>query len=599
MTIQNPDQSGTFDTSLASSATEQLDKNTPFASSTIMMVDDEPTTIDVLEMFLRGEGYENFVTTTDSPNAVALARRERPDVLLLDLMMPEVGGLEILREIRNDEELKHLPIIILTSSTEPELKLEALELGATDLLAKPVDPSELALRLKNTLTAKRYQDQLTYYDALTGLPNRRLFAEQLERTLQRASRTSADCALLHINLDRFKQINDVLGHKRGDILLQEVAKRLGRSIRVTDSLGSSGVPEATNPLSRVGADEFSVLLPGMGKVDLASRVARRILKDLSTPFDLDGNATFVTASIGISFYPNDGDNAETLLGSAVSATSHAKKRGCSNFEFYDPSLNLEAAERLKLENQLRQAVENKEIRVYYQPKVEISSRKIIGAEALMRWEHPELGFVGPEQFIPIAEEAGLIGALGEWILRTSCMQNQAWQSAGLPPISIAVNVSAMQFQGEGFVEVVANSLRASQMDPKYLVLELTESVIMENPDETVTMLNAIKEMGVRISVDDFGTGYSSFSSLKRFPIDELKIDRSFVQNIPDDKDDAAIANAIVLIAHTLGLTVVAEGVETEAQLEFLGGCGCDTYQGYLCSRPLPPEQFQRLLSGAI
>ena len=599
MTIQNPDHSGTFDTSIASSATEQPDQNTPFASSTIMMVDDEPTTIDVLEMFLRGEGYENFVTTTDSPNAVALARRERPDVLLLDLMMPEVGGLEILREIRNDKELKHLPIIILTSSTEPELKLEALELGATDLLAKPVDPSELALRLKNTLTAKRYQDQLTYYDALTGLPNRRLFAEQLERTLQRASRTSADCALLHINLDRFKQINDVLGHKRGDILLQEVAKRLGRSIRVTDSLGSSGVPEATNPLSRVGADEFSVLLPGMGKVDLASRVARRILKDLSTPFDLDGNATFVTASIGISFYPNDGDNAETLLGSAVSATSHAKKRGCSNFEFYDPSLNLEAAERLKLENQLRQAVENKEIRVYYQPKVEISSRKIIGAEALMRWEHPELGFVGPEQFIPIAEEAGLIGALGEWILRTSCMQNQAWQSAGLPPISIAVNVSAMQFQGEGFVEVVANSLRASQMDPKYLVLELTESVIMENPDETVTMLNAIKEMGVRISVDDFGTGYSSFSSLKRFPIDELKIDRSFVQNIPDDKDDAAIANAIVLIAHTLGLTVVAEGVETEAQLEFLGGCGCDTYQGYLCSRPLPPEQFQRLLSGAI
>ena len=599
MTIQNPDHSGTFDTSIASSATEQPDQNTPFASSTIMMVDDEPTTIDVLEMFLRGEGYENFVTTTDSPNAVALARRERPDILLLDLMMPEVGGLEILREIRNDKELKHLPIIILTSSTEPELKLEALELGATDLLAKPVDPSELALRLKNTLTAKRYQDQLTYYDALTGLPNRRLFAEQLERTLQRASRTSADCALLHINLDRFKQINDVLGHKRGDILLQEVAKRLGRSIRVTDSLGSSGVSEANNPLSRVGGDEFSVLLPGMGKVDLASRVARRILKDLSTPFDLDGNATFVTASIGISFYPNDGDNAETLLGSAVSATSHAKKRGCSNFEFYDPSLNLEAAERLKLENQLRQAVENKEIRVYYQPKVEINSRKIIGAEALMRWEHPELGFVGPDQFIPIAEEAGLIGALGEWILRTSCMQNQAWQSAGLPPISIAVNVSAMQFQGEGFVEVVANSLRASQMDPKYLVLELTESVIMENPDETVTMLNAIKEMGVRISVDDFGTGYSSFSSLKRFPIDELKIDRSFVQNIPDDKDDAAIANAIVLIAHTLGLTVVAEGVETEAQLEFLGGCGCDTYQGYLCSRPLPPEQFQRLLSGAI
>ncbi len=584
-----------LDTPIMLASSGSSSARTPFASSTIMIVDDEPTTIEILEMFLQGEGYDHFVTTTESPKAVALARQKRPDVLLLDLMMPEVGGLDVLRAIRNDEELRHLPVIILTSSTEPETKLQALELGATDLLAKPVDPSELALRLKNTLTAKFYQDRLAYYDRLTGLPNRRFFMEHLERTLRRAAGGATECAVLYINLDRFKQINDALGYKVGDALLCAAAERLARSIRPTDFIAAPGIPGIDDPLSRVGGDEFSVLIPSPSAVEGSERVARRIVAGLAESFHVDGHELFLTASIGIALFPADGDDIETLLANANIAMSHAKKRGRNDLQFYDRSLNSASIQRLSLENQLRRAIDHKELRLYYQPKVDIETDRIIGAEALMRWEHPELGLVGPDQFIPLAEETGLITSLGEWALRTACQQNRAWQTAGLPPISIAVNVSAKQFENERFVETIRGALEESQMDPTHLVLELTESVIMENPTKTAKMLYAIKEMGARVSVDDFGTGYSSLSSLKRFPIDELKIDRSFVQNIPQDEDDAAIVNAIVLIGHTLGLTVVAEGVETLDQLAFLSRRGCDTFQGFLRSRPVPAEDFQRLL----
>lgn len=570
---------------------------TPFPSSKIMIVDDEPTTIEILEMFLQGEGYQRFVKTTDSRNAVALARTENPDVLLLDVMMSEVGGLDVLRAIRRDEGLQHLPVIILTSSTEPATKLQALELGATDLLAKPVDPSELALRLKNTLTAKVYQDRLAYYDRLTGLPNRRLFMDRLARTLRRAKSRSIDCALLHLDLDRFKQINDALGHSVGDALLQAVAARLEQSIRPTDFLGVPGIPDIDRPFSRVGGDEFSVLLPGVGAFERAARVARRILAMLSEPFHVDGQDLFVTSSIGVALFPADGEDIETLLANANIAMSHAKKQGRNGFQFYDRSLNSESAERLGLENQLRRAIDRKEIMLHYQPKVDVKSGRIIGAEALMRWEHPELGRVEPDRFIPIAEEAGLITSLGEWALRTACQQNRAWQDAGLPPISIAVNVSAKQFQNVGFVDTIRRALEESRMDPKFLVLELTESMIMDDPAQTARMLEAIKAMGARTSIDDFGTGYSSLSTLKRFPIDELKIDRSFVKNIPQDADDVAIVNAVILMGHTLGLTVVAEGVETAEQLAFLEGHRCDTYQGYLRSRPFPAEDFEMLLTG--
>ncbi len=571
------------------------DSQTPFSTATIMMVDDEPTTIEILEMFLRSEGYERFVHTSDPTEAIGLARNARPDVLLLDVMMPEVSGLELLQTIRNDEDLQYLPVIILTSATEPETKLQALELGATDLLAKPVDPSELSLRLRNTLAAKTYQDRLAYYDRLTGLPNRRLFTDRLERTLQRARSREIDCALLHLNLDRFKKVNDALGHHVGDALLQAVAARIEQSIRPGDFVGVPELPEIHDPLSRVGGDEFSVLLPGAGSVEGASRAAARLLESLADPFQVEEHELFVNASVGIALFPTDGEDITTLMANADTAMSHAKKRGRNCFQFYEASQNSESAKRLNLESQLHRAIDRKELVLHYQPKADVATDRITGVEALMRWDHPELGLVGPDQFIPIAEETGLITALGEWALRTACEQNRAWQEAGLEPISIAVNVSAKQFENEAFVDVIQRALQQSGMDPRHLILELTESVIMANPTQTATMLDAIKAMGARTSVDDFGTGYSSLSSLSRFPIDELKIDQSFVSNLPGDENDAAIANAIVLMGHSLGLTVVAEGVETVEQLAFLAGRACDTYQGYLRCKPIPPEALEKLL----
>ena len=571
--------------------------DTPFASSTIMIVDDEPTTIEMLEMFLQGEGYEHFVTTTEPREALAIARSEAPDVLLLDLMMPQVGGLEVLGTIRRDRELRHLPVVILTSSTESETKLKALEFGATDFLSKPVDPSELALRLKNTLAAKLYQDRLAYYDRLTGLPNRRLFMDRLKRSLERATQRSMDCALLHVDLDNFKQLNDTLGHSVGDELLQAVAQRLEGSTRPSDFLGVPGMPGVDSPLSRVDGDEFALLLPGAGAFERAARVARRILANLSKPFSVEGRDLFITASIGISLFPNDGETIESLLANANMATSHAKRLGRNAFQFYDASLSAESERRLELENALRRALERKELELHYQPKVNVKNGRITGAEALMRWEHPELGRVGPDQFIPVAEETGLIVPMGEWALQTACEQNQAWQDRGLPPISIAVNVSAAQLRADGFVETVRKALKTSRMSPEYLVLELTESMILDDLERMAAKLEEIKAMGVRISVDDFGTGYSSLTVLTRLPIDELKVDRSFVKDIPNDASDMAVVSAIIPMAHALGLKVVAEGVETMDQLEFLKGRHCDTYQGYLRSRPFPAIDFVRLIEG--
>ena len=563
-------------------------------SSTIMMVDDEPTTLEVLETFLEGEGYENFISVTDSTQALRLLAEERPDVLLLDVVMPNVTGLEILSAMRDDEALQLIPVIILTSSTEAETKLKGLELGATDFLNKPVDPSELALRLRNTLAAKAYRDRLAYYDGLTGLPNRRLFVERLERTLKRVKTQSIECAVLHIEIDRLKQINDTLGRSVCDALLRAIVDRLEMSVRPSDFVVPPEALREVNALSRIGGGEFSVFLPGVGPIDRAPSVARRVLSNLIEPFQVEGHDLFVTANIGIAIYPNDGENIEDLLSNAHIAMAHAKRGGQNDFYFYSESLNAELQERVSMENQLRGALDRGELLLHYQPKVDLRTGRIIGAEALMRWQHPELGLVPPVKFIPIAEDVDLIESFGEWALITACRQVRAWQDAGLSPIRVSVNVSSKQFRRGNLPETVRNALRESGVEGKYLILELTESVIMDRPQETAEMLRAIKEMGVKISIDDFGTGYSSLSTLKRFPIDELKIDRSFVMGLPDAVDSAAIVTAIIGMAHTLALTVVAEGVEKKEQLEFLKERGCEEYQGYFWSKPVPATEWPAL-----
>jgi len=583
-----------------SSAVSDTDSRSgPLRSSTVMMVDDDPIMLEVVQTYLEEAGYTSFVTTSEPGQAMELFQQRRPDILLLDLMMPGVSGFDILAQIRAHEEFRYTPVIILTAESEPKAKLKALELGATDLLTKPVDPSELRLRLRNALAFKAYQDRLADFDALTGLPNRRKFHQAVDAALKGTQQSRA-CALLHVDLDRFKQINDTLGHRVGDKLLCAVAQLLDRTLCDAEATGWPGSrePEYKAALSRLGGNGFTALLPNLHnlkKVDTAGSVARRLMTAFAEPFHIEGHELFVTASIGIAVSPTDGQDAETLLNHAEMAMYQAKQRGRKTYEFFSGEMNAHALERLTLENQLRRAVERNEFVLYYQPKVSIDSGRIIGAEALVRWKHPELGIVSPAKFIPIAEETGLIVEIGQWVLRSACAQVQAWAKLGLPPLSVSVNVSGAQFKQRKVWHAVRGALAHSALPPEQLVLELTESVLMENATDSIEMLNELKEMGLKLAVDDFGTGYSSLTYLKRFPLDQLKVDRSFVSGLPEERDSLAIVGAIIALARELNLKVVAEGVETKEQLHFLRSRACDEYQGYLCSRPAPPEAFAILI----
>jgi diguanylate cyclase (GGDEF)-like protein len=579
-------------------AVEYDDHYQELRDATVMMIDDEPTTIDVLQAFLENEGYTRFVTTSESTRALDLIASENPDVVLLDLHMPEVSGFDILTLLRRDKRYRHTPVIVLTSAAESETKLKALQLGASDFLAKPVDPSELALRLRNTLAAKAYQDRLTYYDALTGLPNRRLFMERLIWSLRCAKRDGGSGAVLHIDLDYFQKINDTLGHEAGDSLLVEIAQRLREYVPAVDIASATAAAESQAILSRVGGDEFNVLLPEMARVENAVQMARRLLAAMKEPFQVDGHEVFISGSIGVAVFPNDGDAGDTLLKHAGVAMNQAKQRGRNTYEFYSADMNAKALSRLSLESQLRRALERNELLPVFQPKVNIMTGRVMGAEVLLRWYHPEYGSVSPVEFIPLAEENGLIVSFGEWVLHAACKQNKAWQEAGLPNIRVAVNVSARQFRDGRFIQTLSEALQVSGLKPQYLTLELTENTIMENGKENLNALHQIKDMGVKLSVDDFGTGYSSLSYLKQLPLDELKIDRSFISGIRSEADDAPIVTAIIAMAHSLGLTVVMEGIETRHQLVFSKDRGCDEYQGFLFSKPVPGREFEAMLGGA-
>lgn len=424
---------------------------------------------------------------------------------------------------------------------------------------------------------------LAHYDALTDLPNRTLFYDRLSQALIQAQRDNTLAAVMFIDLDRFKNINDTLGHSVGDLLLQGVAERLIQCMRQGDSV------------SRQGGDEFVVLLPAIGQAEDAAVVAQKILESIGKPFFLDEHELHVTCSIGISFYPNDGDNSETLMKNADTAMYRAKEAGRGNYQFYLADMNARSLERLAMETSMRFAIEREQFELYYQPQIDVAGGTMVGAEALIRWNHPTLGMVLPAHFIPLAEETGLIQPIGEWVLRTACRQAARWQSQGYASFLVSVNVSARQFRQAGFVDMVASALRDCGLPPECLELELTESVLMGQTDKNIAILRSLKQMGLTIAIDDFGTGYSSLNYLKRLPIDTLKVDRSFVGDLPRDKDDAAIVDAVVSMAHSLSLKVVAEGVETEDQVEFLRSRRCYLMQGFYFYEALPAAELTRLL----
>jgi len=434
----------------------------------------------------------------------------------------------------------------------------------------------IARDLRERKRAEATIRHMAFYDALTGLPNRVLFDEYLRNALALAKRHTRKLAVLFVDLDRFKLINDALGHHTGDLLLQAVPQRLLPCVREGDVV------------ARMGGDEFTILLPDIAHDDDAADVAQRLLASLAAPFAIGGNELFVSASIGVSVYPADGDDAETLLKHADTAMYRAKDSGRNGHQFYMPAMNLVTHKQHQLEQRLRRALERDEFRLVYQPRIELATGTLVGAEALLRWQHPELGLIGPADFIQVAEETGLIVPIGMWVLRAACLQAKAWHDRGTP-LQIAVNLSARQFQQADLVAQVAEVLGQTSLPHQALELEITESMAMHNAERTVVMLHALKDLGVHLSVDDFGTGYSSLSYLKQFSIDTLKIDRAFVRDLPHDP---ALVEAILALAHSLGMSVTAEGVETEDQLAFLRQHKCDEVQGFLISKPIPADGFE-------
>lgn len=476
---------------------------------------------------------------------------------------------------------------------EPQIFEHAVNDDGTHLETRVVARDRnTALAIVRDVTARKESEDriydLAYYDRLTSLPNRQLFQQTLDVVIADAEREEGQFAILFVDLDRFKRINDTLGHSMGDMLLRAVAERL------RDCTGADEA-DSNVEIARLGGDEFIVMLRGVGCADVASGTADTIVNALSKPFTCDGNRLVVTPSIGITLYPRDGRDSEALLMNADSAMYRAKSLGRNNHKFYSDTMRIRSINRLDIENELREAMAGEQFTLHYQPKVDLESWTIVGVEALIRWFHEERGWISPAEFIPVAEESGLIVALGDRVLEDACRQVRRWRGTPLEGIRVSVNISSEQIYTGDLVATVRNGIAKADIEPSSLELEITESLLMRDIQSTIITLNELKELGLSISIDDFGTGHSSLSYLKRFPIDTLKIDRSFVRDLHIDNDDAAICAAILAMARKLDLNVVAEGVELDEQLQFLRNHGCHQIQGYLYSRPLPAAELERLV----
>jgi len=457
--------------------------------------------------------------------------------------------------------------------------------------------NDLTLAIVREITDRKRAEErvhkLAYFDTLTGLPNRQLFQQQLAHAIERAQASNTKVAALYVDLDNFKRINDTLGHNFGDVVLKTIAERLDSCIRSDDCVIRPEADDTELRLARLGGDEFVAILQDLESTDDAVTVAERIRSELTKPVEHLGHEFVVTSSIGVSLYPDDGKDIDALLKNADVAMYQAKNGGRNSVRFYSGTMSLRSLERLELENGLRYALQRDELELHYQPQIDLATGNISGVEALLRWQHPERGNIPPGNFIPLAEECGLITPLGEWVLARACRQAMAWQAKYGSHPNIAVNLSSQQFFHSDVAEVVLKTVYDSGLEPTTLQLELTETILMHDVKETVQTLNRLKSAGVSLAMDDFGTGYSSLSYLKRLPLDILKIDRSFVSDLENNSDDAAICAAIIAMAHNLDLRVVAEGVETQAQLDYLRGQKCDEIQGFFISKPLPPDELAR------
>ena len=558
----------------------------------ILVVDDDPGSRLLMRVSLQKAGYR-VAEAGDGLEALEAFERLKPDALLLDVLMPRMDGYETCRAIRQTTLGQYRPILMVTGLDDVEAIHHAFDSGATDFITKPINWAVLGYRLKymlrasdafNDVVAKKKQIQeLAFFDHLTGLANRKLFKDTLDDALAQSARDGTQLAVLFMDLDRFKTVNDTLGHHIGDYLLKEVAERVSSCIRETDTFSRAIKKKAKRYISRMGGDEFTLMLPGLKDPEDAGRVAQRINEALAEPFILEGTEVFISTSIGISVYPHDGTNAEELMKHADLAMYAVKARGRNNFQFFRTDLDSKARERLEFENDLRKAVGSEEFVLYYQPQIDLANGQIIGAEALSRWHHPDRGDVPPQDFVPAIEELGLITPFTDWVFRRAGLDHCLWRNCGCPPLRIAVNISSKQFLHQKIADKIASIASTYSFSPEFLELELTESVLAERNTQVLDTLQRIKNMGLRLSVDDFGTGYSSLVYLKAFPLDRIKIDRFFIKDILTSPQDTAIVRAIIAMAHSMDMKVIAEGIETKEQFELLRELGCDYGQGFFFS----------------
>jgi len=547
----------------------------------ILIVDDDQSTRMTVASVLEREGYQ-VELGANGRDAVRLFEVLRPNVIIMDAMMPIKDGFEACREIKAMPGGADVSVLI-TTALESEKSVDlAYESGAADFVPKPINLSVLRQRVKRLLD-KQYADQhvhkLAYKDALTGLPNRTAFVEQFQQELEHAKRNNTRVAVFFIDLDRFKDINDSMGHEAGDILLKALSGRLMNCIRSGDML------------ARIGGDEFVVVLSDMADDATPDQVARSMLAALKEPFSLAGNEVFAGVSIGLAMYPDDGLSKEALLKNADTAMYRAKAAGRNTYRAYTQEMSEVLEQRMRVETELRKVLTDNELSLYFQPKQDTATGEVIGSEALVRWEHRLRGMVSPAEFIPVAEEMGLIKEIGLWVLDTACATAKKWQTEYDYYGTVAVNVSAVQMAEDNFVTLVGTCLDKYELDPKYIELEVTETMVLENIDAMLEKLNEINAMGVSISIDDFGTGYSSFSYIKQLPASTLKLDMEFIKDIPTNEADMAVVDGMIVLAHNLGMKVVAEGVETQEQYDFLAEHHCDLVQGYLINKPLSEDAF--------
>ncbi len=554
----------------------------------VILADDDPSIRLMVRHVLESEDFD-IVEASDGLEAIKAVEKHNPALILLDAVMPGIDGFTTCQQIK-DGGHADIPVMMITGLDDDASVERAYDVGAIDFITKPIKWAVLKHRVKSVVAkvvAERKVKLLAYRDTLTNLPNRLLFADRLEQSVIRAERSRTSMALMLVDIDDFKLVNDSFGHDAGDKLIKAVGQLISRSLRRADTI------------ARLGGDEFAVIIEDIESPQDTISIADNLTTILEHNVRLDGQETYTSASIGIAVYPDDGKDARTLLKNADTAMYRAKENGRHCFQFYKPEMSVSAMERLDLENSLKAAFENDEFLIHYQPIIDINKNEIAGVEALLRWQHPDKGIIQPEDFIPAVEDSGLIIALGEWLIFSVCKQISVWQDAGLKDQNISINLSARQFNEQDLVALFTQAIAENNIEGSSLSVEVTEHTLIENVGEVESTLKKLRDMGLKVMLDDFGTGYASLAYLKDFPVDVVKIDQKFVGGIPDNPDDTAVVDAIAGLTRGLKLELLAEGVETAGQLNRLKSIGCHYGQGFYWSKALPGDEYEQFYLNQI